>query len=156
MFSKRPKLQTIDTQRVKFISSDQKDIQLASHSFDSVIFIEASGLMSKEDEFKPFENFFYWLMPGGKFIIDCPESVELKNSWIREFPSGKVRGVSVLTKQLESRISIFTLLQKVKVNWLKKFKQIWKYKRICLIRILRFWVFRVFCGKQSVAGFDFA
>lgn len=85
---------TDDTQRVKFISSDLKDVQFASQFFDAVIFIEASGLMNKKDELKLFEKIFYWLKPGGKFIIDCPETVELKNSWTREFPSGKARGVS--------------------------------------------------------------
>lgn len=85
---------TDDTKKVKFISSDLKDIQFAPQSFGAVLFIEAIGLMSKQVEAQLFEKIYSWLKPGGKFILDCPESVELKNSWTREFPSGLARGVS--------------------------------------------------------------
>ncbi len=85
---------TDDTQKVKFLSSDLKDIQFTAQSFDAVIFIEALGLMSKEAEFQLFEKIYSWLKPEGKFILDCPESVGLKNSWAKEFPSGLARGVS--------------------------------------------------------------
>lgn len=83
-----------DTEKVKFISTDLKDIHFEPLSFDAVLFIEASGLMSKEEELKLFKKIHSWLKPNGKFIVDCPEVVELQNSWTREFPNGMARGVS--------------------------------------------------------------
>ncbi|MES2803248.1 MAG: class I SAM-dependent methyltransferase [Bdellovibrionota bacterium] len=85
---------TDDTNKVNFISVDLKDIKFQPESFDAVLFIEALGLMSKEEEFKLFKNIHSWLRPGGKFILDCPETVELKNSWSKDFPNGIIRGVS--------------------------------------------------------------
>lgn len=85
---------TDDTKRVKFICSDLKDINFEAASFDAVMFIESIGLMSKEDELRLFKGIQLWLKPNGKLILDCPEFVELKNSWTKEFPTGTVRGVS--------------------------------------------------------------
>ena len=83
-----------DTKRVSFISSDLNQFISEPESFDAVLFIESSGLMSKENELKLFKKIYSWLKPHGKFILDCPEFVELKNSWTREFPIGIARGVS--------------------------------------------------------------
>ena len=85
---------TDDTKKVKFISADLKEVNFEPQSFDLVAFIETLGLMSKNEELKLFRKIHSWLKPGGKFIIDCPEIVELKNSWTREFPHGVARGVS--------------------------------------------------------------
>lgn len=85
---------TDDTERVKFISADLKTIDFEPGSFDAVIFIESIGLMSKEAEQELFKRIYSWLKPKGKFLLDCPETVELKNSWTREFPGGTARGVS--------------------------------------------------------------
>jgi cyclopropane fatty-acyl-phospholipid synthase-like methyltransferase len=85
---------TDDTKKVKFIASDLNEVDFEPQSFDAVFFIEASGLMSKADDLKLFKKVYSWLKPKGKFIIDCPETVELKNSWIKEFPSGTARGIS--------------------------------------------------------------
>jgi SAM-dependent methyltransferase len=83
-----------DTKRVKFISSNLNEVDFELETFDAIFFIEASGLMSKADELSLFKKVYSWLKPNGKFIIDCPETVELKNSWTREFPLGIARGVS--------------------------------------------------------------
>ena len=80
-----------NTKKVNFIFADLKDIQFASQSFDAVIFIEALGLMSKNADLQLFEKIYSWLKPGGKFILDCPDFVELKNSWTKEFPIGLAR-----------------------------------------------------------------
>lgn len=85
---------TDDTKKVKFISTDLNDIDFEPRSFDAVCFIEAAGLMSKSDDFNLFKKIHSWLKPQGKFIVDCPDVVELKNSWTKEFPSGVARGVS--------------------------------------------------------------
>jgi cyclopropane fatty-acyl-phospholipid synthase-like methyltransferase len=85
---------TDDTKRVKFISADLKNINFEAASFDAVMFIESIGLMSKEDELHLFKSIHSWLKPDGKLLLDCPEIVELKNSWTREFPMGTARGVS--------------------------------------------------------------
>lgn len=83
-----------DTHKVKFIAADLKEVDFSAESFDVVIFIEASGLMSKEEELRIFKKVHSWLKPGGKFVLDCPAIVEEKNSWTREFPTGTARGVS--------------------------------------------------------------
>lgn len=83
-----------DTKKINFIASDLNGVTFYPESFDAVVFIETSGLMSKEVEFKLFKKIHTWLKPEGKIIMDCPEFVELKNSWTKEFPSGTCRGVS--------------------------------------------------------------
>lgn len=83
-----------DTKKVQFIAADLKEINFEKKSFDAVIFIESSGLMSQQEDRVLFSKVHSWLKPKGKFILDCPEVVELKNSWTREFPNGVVRGVS--------------------------------------------------------------
>lgn len=85
---------TDDTKKVKFISSELNAVDFEPQSFDAVLFIETSGLMNKLDELNLFKKIYSWLKPNGKFILDCPEIVELKNSWTREFPIGIARGVS--------------------------------------------------------------
>lgn len=85
---------TDDTKKVKFVSSDLSILKFEPQTFDAIFYIETCGLMSKADEIKLFKNLQSWLKPYGQFIIDCPEVVELKNSWTREFPTGLVRGVS--------------------------------------------------------------
>ena len=85
---------TDDTEKVKFISSDLTSLEFEPSSFDAVMFIEAIGLMSKESELELFKKIHSWLKPSAKFILDCPEVVELKNSWTKEFPTGIARGVS--------------------------------------------------------------
>lgn len=50
--------------------------------------------MSKEEEVKLFKKVFSWLKPNGGFILDSPETVELKNSWMQTFPTGIVKGQS--------------------------------------------------------------
>lgn len=83
-----------DTKKVIFIASDLNEVDFAPEEFDAVLFIEATGLMSKEAELCLFKKVYSWLKPGAKFILDCPETVEQKNSWTKEFPSGTARGVS--------------------------------------------------------------
>lgn len=83
-----------DTQKINFICGDLRSQSFEAASFDAVIFIESSGLMSKQDELRLFKSVHSWLKPGGKFIIDCPEVVSAKNSWTREFPLGTARSVS--------------------------------------------------------------
>ncbi len=83
-----------DTRNVKFISGDLKEVEFESNSFDAAIFIEASGLMSKKEDAKLFQKIHSLLKPQGKFILDFPETVALKNSWMKDFPTGTVRGVS--------------------------------------------------------------
>lgn len=85
---------TDDTKKIVFISADLKNLGFESASFDAVMFIESIGLMSKEDEGRLFKNIHTWLKPGGKLLLDCPEFVEVKNSWTKEFPIGTARGVS--------------------------------------------------------------
>ncbi len=85
---------TDDTKQVKFIASDLNEVEFDPHSFDAILFIEASGLMRKADDLKIFQKVHSWLRPKGRFILDVPETVELKNSWIKEFPMGTARGVS--------------------------------------------------------------
>lgn len=82
---------TDDTKRVTFIATDLNEISFEEESFDAVLFLETSGLMCKEDEFALFKKIRSWLKPNGKFVLDCPEKVELKNSWAREFPDGTIR-----------------------------------------------------------------
>lgn len=84
-----------DTNRVEFISSDLRDINFESNSFDAVIFIESTGLMSKSDDGILFKKVHSLLKPKAKFILDCPENAELKNSWSREFSNGTARGESI-------------------------------------------------------------
>lgn len=83
-----------DTRKVRFIATDLMEVDLPAEKFDAVLFLETSGLMSKEDEARLFKKIHHWLRPGGKLILDCPEVVELQNSWSREFPNGMARGVS--------------------------------------------------------------
>ncbi len=85
---------TDDTKKVKFLSSDLNEIDFKEKSFDAVCFIEAAGLMSKGEELELFKKIHSWLKPQGKFILDCPDVVELNNSWTKELPSGTARGVS--------------------------------------------------------------
>ncbi len=85
---------TDNTKKVKYLFADLKDVQFAPQSFDAVIFIEALGLMSKKAERQLFEKIYSWLKPNGKFILDSPNLVDLKNSWTKEFPIGLARGVS--------------------------------------------------------------
>lgn len=85
---------TDDTKKVNFIFSDLMAIEFQPESFDIILFIEALGLISKVDELKLFKKIHTWLKPNGKLILDCPETVELKNSWSKKFPTGTVRGVS--------------------------------------------------------------
>jgi 2-polyprenyl-3-methyl-5-hydroxy-6-metoxy-1,4-benzoquinol methylase len=90
--------QSDDTHQVKFISSDLKSINFNPESFDAVLLIETSGLMSKSDDRELIAKIHKWLKPGGKFILDCPETVEEGNSWSQEFPIGKVTGKSSFDK----------------------------------------------------------
>lgn len=83
-----------DTQRVKFVISDLSKVKFEPESFDAILFIETIGLMSKESDFKLLEKIHSWLKPNGRIILDCPELVELSNSWTRDFPKGIARGVS--------------------------------------------------------------
>jgi 2-polyprenyl-3-methyl-5-hydroxy-6-metoxy-1,4-benzoquinol methylase len=87
-----------DTKRVSFISSDLKNASFKPESFDAVLLIETSGLMSKEDDGHLIAKCHSWLKHGGKFIMDCPETVEEENSWSQEFPIGKVTGKSSYDK----------------------------------------------------------
>jgi hypothetical protein len=50
-------------------------------------------------ELKLFKNIYSWLKPGGKLMIDCPEFVELENSWTKVFSEGTARGVSGFDKK---------------------------------------------------------
>ncbi len=83
-----------DSKKVKFISSDLNNIDFKPETFDAIVFIEVSGLMSKEKELELFKKVHSWLKPLGKFILDFPEFVELNNSWTKEFPGGTARGIS--------------------------------------------------------------
>lgn len=83
-----------DTNLVNFISDEIKNVKFLPQSFDAVMMIETLGLMSKKMESKLFKDIYSWLKPNGMLIVDCPEVVELKNSWNKEFPGGSARGVS--------------------------------------------------------------
>ncbi len=83
-----------DTKKVKFISADLKDIVFPPESFDAVLFTEASGLINRKEEIKLFEKIHTWLRPAGKFVLDFPETAEIKNTWSKEFPQGVIRAES--------------------------------------------------------------
>ncbi len=86
--------QSDDTKKTNFICSDLKDVRFESQSFDAIFLIETIGLMSKEDDKNLIENCYSWLKQGGKIIIDCPEAMEMKNSWSKDFPEGTIFGNS--------------------------------------------------------------
>jgi 2-polyprenyl-3-methyl-5-hydroxy-6-metoxy-1,4-benzoquinol methylase len=85
---------TDDTGKVQFIILDLKHIDFPKASFDAVLIIETSGLMSKAEDFAMLQKAAQWLKPGGKLIMDCPEVVDVTNTWSRDFPQGTITGKS--------------------------------------------------------------
>ncbi len=83
-----------DTKKTEFICSDLKEVKFDNQFFDAILLIETLGLMSMFEDKKLLQKCHGWLKPGGKLIIDCPEVVEINNSWIKEFPDGIVSGKS--------------------------------------------------------------
>lgn len=79
-----------DTGKVYFLPADIRQIQFEKASFDAVMVLETSGLMDKNEELMLFKRINDWLLPGGKFVIDCCESAETFNSWKKMFPDGEV------------------------------------------------------------------
>lgn len=86
--------QSDETKKTNFICSDLKNANFDNQSFDAVLFIETIGLMSKQNDKNLIQKCHSWLKPNGKIIIDCPEVVEIKNSWNKDFPEGRVSGNS--------------------------------------------------------------
>ena len=91
--------QSDDTSRVNFLSLDFKDLQLPEESLEGALFLEAVGLVSREEDQKLFSKIHKCLKPGTKFIVDCPEKVETQNSWTKKFPSGEVACNSLFNDQ---------------------------------------------------------
>lgn len=83
-----------DTRKVNFISADLTKISFNPFSFDAVLFTEATGLINRNEEAKLIKKVYSWLKPNGKFVLDCPEIAELKNTWSKNFPDGVVRADS--------------------------------------------------------------
>lgn len=81
-----------DTQKVNFVCSELQDFTAAPGTFDAVLFIETTGLMSKADDSAMIAKAYSWLKPGGKVILDCPEHVDDGQPWSKDYPEGTVRG----------------------------------------------------------------
>lgn len=82
--------QSNDTKKVNFISLDFRQLSLKEVSLDTALFLEAVGLVSKKVDQILFNKISKWLKPGAKFIVDCPEKVEIENSLTKKFPLGEI------------------------------------------------------------------
>lgn len=86
--------QSDETKKTNFICSDLKFVSFDNQSFDAILLLETIGLMSRQDDKNLIQKCHAWLKSSGRIIIDCPEVVEIKNSWNKDFPEGRVYGNS--------------------------------------------------------------
>ena len=100
--------QSDDTKNVNFLFSDFRNLDLISGSLDGVLFLETVGLVSREEDQALFIKVNRWLKQGSKFIIDCPEKVEIANSWTKKLPSGEVSGISSYDQERQIQQIDFT------------------------------------------------
>lgn len=91
-----------DTRKVEWVCSDLRRLNFKEKSFQSALFIESCGLMKNEDDIALINHVKKWLVPGGKLIIDCPESAEVSNSWAKQFSDGEISAQSSF--DIKSRI----------------------------------------------------
>lgn len=98
-----------DTGNVKFLAADLRKLGFPDSSFQAVLFLEASGLMTKEEDQALLKKICRWLVPGGKLLIDCCESAEVSNSWSKTFPQGTV--------SMNSSFNAETRLQRIEFHF---------------------------------------
>ena len=100
-----------DTKRVKFIISDLRKLSFQNASYNAVLFLEASGLMTKDDDQTLLRNIHNWLSPNGSIVIDCCELAEVSNSWSKVFPQGEISVCSTFDAE--------TRMQRIEFNFKK-------------------------------------
>ena len=98
-----------DTKKVKFIVSDLRKLNFPKSSLNAILFLETSGLLTKNDDQILLNRIHQWLSPKGKIIVDCCEFAEVSNSWSKTFPQGEV--------SVSSTFDLATRIQRIDFNF---------------------------------------